>query len=113
MPTPTSCLPLTDIEAAVTEADRAVKENALTYYRRFFYDTAVNGNTAALECGLAFAGLDQMVFATDMPFCNQMGSRLIRDTIESVNRMQITAQEKRKIFQENAVNLLRLPLNKF
>ena len=54
-----------------------------------------------------------MVFATDMPFCNQMGLRLIRDTIESVNRMQITAQDRRKIFQENAVNLLRLPLTKF
>ena len=51
--------------------DIYLKENALTYYRRFFYDTAVNGNTAALECGRAFAGLNQMVFATDMPFCNQ------------------------------------------
>ena len=75
--------------------------------------SAVNGNTAALECGLAFAGLDRMVFATDMPFCNQRGLRLIRDTIESVERMKITPEEKRKIFQENAVNLMRLPLGKF
>jgi hypothetical protein len=42
-----------------------------------------------------------------------MGLRLIRDTIESVERMQITAEEKRKIFQENAVSLMRLPLGKF
>jgi predicted TIM-barrel fold metal-dependent hydrolase len=39
--------------------------------------------------------------------------RLIRDTIESVERMQITTEEKRKIFQENAINLMRLPLGKF
>jgi aminocarboxymuconate-semialdehyde decarboxylase len=100
-------------EMRMGKRDIYLKENALTYYRRFFYDTAVNGNTAALECGLAFAGLDQMVFATDMPFCNQMGLRLIRDTIESVERLQLTAEEKRKIFQENAVNLMRLPLGKF
>jgi predicted TIM-barrel fold metal-dependent hydrolase len=100
-------------EMRMDHRDTYLKENALTYYRRFFYDTAVNGNTAALECGRSFAGLDQMVFATDMPFCNQMGLRLIRDTIESVERMQITAEEKRKIYQENAVNLLRLPLGKF
>jgi len=100
-------------EMRMGHRDYYLKENALSYYRRFYYDTAVNGNTAALECAQAFAGLDQMVFATDMPFCNQMGSRLIRDTIESVNRMQITAQERRQIFQENAINLLRLPLTKF
>jgi len=93
--------------------DIYLKENALTYFRRFFYDTAVNGNTAALECGLAFAGLDQMVFATDLPFCNQMGLRLIRDTIESIERMNITEADKRKIYQENAINLLKLPLSKF
>ena len=100
-------------EMRMGKRDIYLKESALTYYRRFFYDTAVNGNTAALECGLSFAGLDQMVFATDMPFCNQMGLRLIRDTIDSVERLQITAEEKRKIFQENAVNLMRLPLGKF
>ena len=100
-------------EMTMGHRDIYLKENALTYYRRFYYDTAVNGNTAALECGRSFAGLDQMVFASDMPFCNQMGLRLIRDTIESVERMQITAEEKRKIYQDNAVNLLRLPLGKF
>ena len=100
-------------EMSMGHRDYYLKENALTYYRRFFYDTAVNGNTAALECGRSFAGLDQMVFASDMPFCNQMGRRLIRDTIASVERMQITPEEKRKIFQKNAVNLLRLPLGKF
>ena len=100
-------------EMRMGHRDIYLKENALTYFRRFFYDTAVNGNTAALECGLAFAGLDQMVFATDLPFCNQMGLRLIRDTIESIERMNITDADKRKIYQENAINLLKLPLSKF
>ena len=90
--------------------DIDLKEKALTYYRRFFYDTAVNGNTAALQCGRAFAGIDQMVFATDMPFDNQKGKRLIRDTIASVEQMGLADDEKAKLYRGNAIRLLRLPL---
>lgn len=86
------------------------KENALAYYRRFFYDTAVNGNAGALLCGLSFAGIDRMLFASDFPFDNQNGRRLIRDTIASVEQMGLGAADKRKICRDNAVNLLRLPL---
>jgi len=92
--------------------DYYLKDNALTYFRRFFYDTAVNGHVAALQCGRAFAGLDQMVFATDFPFDNQVGRRLIRDTIDSIERMGLSAEEKQKIYRDNAVKLLRLPLGR-
>jgi aminocarboxymuconate-semialdehyde decarboxylase len=97
-------------EMRMGHRDIYLQENALVYYRRFFYDTATNGNTAALQCGKAFAGLDQMVFATDMPFDNQMGRRLIRETIASVERMGLSDEEKKKLYRDNAVNLLRLPL---
>jgi aminocarboxymuconate-semialdehyde decarboxylase len=97
-------------EMSMGHRDLYFKEKALVYYRRFYYDTAVNGNTDALKCGLGFAGLDQMVFATDMPFDNQMGLRLIRETIESVERMGLTDEEKRKIYYDNAVDLMSLPL---
>lgn len=97
-------------EMRMGHRDIYLKEKALTYYRRFFFDTAVNGNTAALQCGLSFAGLDQLVFATDMPFDNQMGRRLIRDTIESVEAMGLDADEKKKIYRDNAIKLLRLPV---
>jgi predicted TIM-barrel fold metal-dependent hydrolase len=97
-------------EMRMGHRDIYLKEKALTYYRRFFYDTAVNGNTAALMCGLSFAGLDQMLFATDFPFDNQTGRRLIRDTIESIERMGLSDADKRRIYYNNAVKLLRLPL---
>jgi len=97
-------------EMCMGHRDIFLKEKALNYYRRFFYDTAVNGHTAALQCGKAFAGIDQMVFATDMPFDNQKGRRLIRDTIASVEQMGLDADEKAKLYRHNAVNLLRLPL---
>jgi predicted TIM-barrel fold metal-dependent hydrolase len=97
-------------EMTMGHRDIYLKEHALTYYRRFYYDTATNGNTAALQCGLAFAGLDQLVFATDFPFDNQAGMRLIRDTIESVERMGLTQEQKKAVYRDNAVRLLHLPL---
>jgi predicted TIM-barrel fold metal-dependent hydrolase len=97
-------------EMCMGHRDFYLKEKALNYYRRFFYDTAVNGHTAALLCGRAFAGIDQMVFATDMPFDNQKGQRLIRDTIASVEQMGLDEVEKAKVYRTNAINLLRLPL---
>jgi predicted TIM-barrel fold metal-dependent hydrolase len=100
-------------EMTMGHRDVYLKENALTYYRRFFYDSAVNGNTAALLCGLSFAGIDQMVFATDFPFDNQMGRRLIRDTITSVERMGLEDRDKEKLYRYNAVKLLRLPIGTF
>ena len=97
-------------EMCMGHRDIYLKEKALNYYRRFFYDTAVNGHTAALQCGRAFAGIDRMVFATDMPFDNQKGQRLIRDTIASVEQMGLDDSEKAKLYRTNAINLLRLPL---
>jgi len=97
-------------EMCMGHRDIFLKDKALNYYRRFFYDTAVNGHTAALLSGKAFAGIDQMVFATDMPFDNQNGQRLIRDTIASVEQMGLDADEKARLYRRNAVNLLRLPL---
>ncbi|MBW2130612.1 MAG: amidohydrolase, partial [Deltaproteobacteria bacterium] len=97
-------------EMRMGHRDFYLKDKAIQYYRRFFYDTAVNGNTAALQCGLSFAGIDQMLFGTDLPFDNQNGRRLIRDTIESIEAMGLNEEDKKKIYRENAVQLLRLPL---
>ncbi len=92
------------------QRDIDLKEHALVYFRKIFYDTAVNGNTGALDCTRRFAGINQMVFATDFPFDNQRGIRLIRGTIESIDRMELTPEQRQAVFRDNAVKLLRLPL---
>lgn len=97
-------------EMRMGHRDIFLKRNALDYYRMFYYDTAVNGNTAALECGRAFCGIDRLIFATDMPFDNQGGYRQIRDTIDSIERMRLNEEEKKKVYQDNAIRLMRLPL---
>ncbi|MHB8092053.1 MAG: amidohydrolase family protein [Syntrophales bacterium] len=97
-------------EMLMGQRDIDLKKHALVYFRRIFYDTAVSGNAAALKCAREFAGIDQMLFGTDAPFDSQLGRRLIRQTIDSVERMGLNDEEKKKIYQDNAMTLLRLPL---
>ena len=80
------------------------------YLRMFYNDTAVYGNTPSLMCAYAFCGADHMLFATDMPFDSQAGYRLVRETIRSIEEMDITDAERKKIFEDNARKLLRLPI---
>jgi predicted TIM-barrel fold metal-dependent hydrolase len=82
----------------------------IKYYQRFCADTALNGNTPALELAHKFFGPDQFLFGTDMPYDNSNGDRDIRDTIRAIEAMQIPDLERKKIYEDNARNLLRLPV---
>ena len=79
------------------------------YYRMLYDDTALQGNTTALMCGYDFFGADHMLFGTDMPFDAELGVWVIRETIESIERMAITDAERKQIFEDNARELLCLP----
>lgn len=80
------------------------------YLRMFYNDTAVYGHTSSLMCAHEFCGADHMVFATDMPFDSQNGHRLVRETIRSVEEMDISEGDRAKIFVDNARSLFRLPI---
>ena len=60
-------------------------------------------------CGLDFFGADHILFGTDMPFDSEIGLVAVRRTVEAIERMSISDSDKRKIFEENARRLLRLP----
>jgi predicted TIM-barrel fold metal-dependent hydrolase len=51
-----------------------------------------------------------MVFATDLPYDSQFGARYTRETIASIERMNISDLEKKKIFEDNVRKLMRLPV---
>lgn len=76
--------------------------------RKFYADTALRGNAAALMCGYDFFGPEHMLFGTDM-----LGSRdpdKTVQTIRSVEEMAIPEADKKKIFEDNARRLLKLPV---
>ncbi len=80
----------------------------LDYYRMFYCDTAIQGNTPALMCALEFFGADHIVFATDTPYDNELGTRVYRETIPAVDAMPISNADRRKIFEGNARRLFKL-----
>jgi len=81
----------------------------LEYLKMFYFDTAINGSTPGLMCGHAFCGADHMLFATDMPFDNELGERFTRQTIEAIEQMDIDNTDKSKIFDQNISKMIRIP----
>ena len=76
----------------------------------FYCDTAIQGNTPALMCAYEFFGADHMVFATDTPYDDQLGVRVIP---RNDPRRRGDADRRRrsaKDFEGNARRLFRLPV---
>ncbi len=87
--------------------------------RKFYNDTALYGSTPALMCGYEFFGVDHLLFGTDMPLstANLRSPGAMKyvqgytlETIESIEKMNVSAIEKEKIFEGNARRLLKIPL---
>jgi len=82
----------------------------MDYFRMFYADSAIYGNTAGLMCSYDFFGARHMLFGTDMPYDSQFGQKFTGETIKSIEQMAISDAEKKMIFEENARGLLRLTL---
>ena len=85
-----------------------LEKHPYDYFRMFYADTATNGSLPALECGVAFFGVDQVVFATDMPFDSKGGSKFVGDTIHTITELKASDDEKKKIYQDNAKRLFKI-----
>src|SRR5215471_3755581 len=78
----------------------SLKRPHLDYFREFYGDTALFGGKYGIACGLAFFGADKVVFATDTP----LGP--IKPTIEVIDRLGLSDEDRRKIYVGNAERLL-------
>ena len=58
----------------------------IEYFKMFYADTAINDNPSGLMCGLDFYGIDHLLFATDMPYDNQLGDRKTRENINAIKK---------------------------
>jgi predicted TIM-barrel fold metal-dependent hydrolase len=84
---------------------RSLPKRPIDYFKMFWADTAVFGSAAATECGLKFFGADRVVFASDAPFDPEGGPMYIRETLKVIDRLDISEDERRKIYQRNAERL--------
>jgi aminocarboxymuconate-semialdehyde decarboxylase len=81
----------------------SLKRPHLEYFKEFYADTAMFGCGAhALRCGYEFFGADKVVFATDTP----LGP--IKPAIDALNQLDLSVEDRRKLFSGNAKKLLRM-----
>jgi uncharacterized protein len=78
----------------------------IEYFKMFYGDTVLGGAAAPLACGLAFFGADHVVFASDCPFDPEGGPMFIREGINSVEALNLSETDKRRIYFGNAMKLL-------
>ena len=89
---------------------RSMKKRPIDYFRMFYGDTALFGSLAGTKCGLDFFGVDHIAFASDVPFEPKPGL-YIRETIRCIESLDLTSEEKDKIYRGNAQRLLHLENN--
>ena len=95
----------------IGEEKPVLKKDAIDYFRMFYADTAIYGNPTALKCGHEFFGPDHVLFGIDFPLGDtEHGDRNYRQTINAIEQMDITEEEKKKIYEDNARKLMRLPI---
>jgi len=91
-----------------TKLLKKLKKRPIDYFRMFYADTALFGAWEATKCGLKFFGADHVLFASDAPFDPEKGSMYTRTTIEIIDRLDLSPEERHAIFEGNARRLMKL-----
>jgi aminocarboxymuconate-semialdehyde decarboxylase len=85
-----------------------LRKHPIEYFKMFYNDTALNGGASGLKCCYDFFGEDHLLFGTDMPYDIENGAIAIRETIETIEGMNVPESSKKKIYEGNARKLLHL-----
>jgi len=90
---------------------KSIIQAPLDGFKQFYADTALYGNPLALTLGHSFFGPDHILFAVDMPLGDsQLGYKNYRQTLNAIELMPISKEDRRKILHDNAKKVLRLPV---
>lgn len=87
---------------------KRLKKRPLDYFRLFYVDTALMGAKDATALGLKFFGSDRVLFASDMPFDPEKGTAYIRCTIEILDSLDMSAADRKAIYEGNAKRIMKL-----
>lgn len=84
------------------------KKPAMEYFEGFYLDTAIGGNSAAIECARQVFGAEKIVFGTDYPFGPREGTSRLEKYPDIVRQAQLTDKEKQMVFEDNITKLLKI-----
>ena len=83
-----------------------LKRPMIDYFHDFYADTAMFGAKPASQAGLDFFGSDHSFFATDCPYDLNGGADLIRSTIEVIDTLRCSDDDRQLIYEDNTRKLL-------
>jgi aminocarboxymuconate-semialdehyde decarboxylase len=92
-------------EERKSEVANELTRRPLDYFKMFYADTALMGAQHAIRCALEFFGPEQMLFASDSPYDPEKGPGFIRETIENLDTLDISDEDRHKIYSGNAQRL--------
>jgi aminocarboxymuconate-semialdehyde decarboxylase len=88
------------------EVEHSLSKRPLEYFKMFYADTAMFGAAHAIQCCIEFFGVDRILFASDTPFDPEKGPGYIRSTIENLESLDLSAEDREKIYAGNARRVL-------
>lgn len=86
-----------------SDSDQTPARPIREYIQEFYYDT-ISFHPPAIEAAIDTVGLDQILFGTDYPF----GMENIDDTVESIDALELSTNERDAVMHENIAELFNL-----
>ncbi len=87
---------------------KAKGRGPVDYFKMFYADTAINGWAPGIKLGLEFFGCEHVMFGTDCPFDPEGGPLFIRELIKAIDSLDLSEEERTKIYHANTVRMLKL-----
>ncbi len=84
--------------------DNILKEKK-NEFKKFFVDTAILGNSKALELAISYFGINNVLYGTDAPF-GIMPNGATKEIEEAIDLLPLTNIEKKRIFNDNIIELI-------
>ena len=85
---------------------RPLKKKPSHYFKMFYADTALSGSAAATRCGLDYFGDRQVLFASDFPFDAEGGAYLVRETLRSIDSLNLAEPIRSSLLAGNLQRLI-------
>jgi len=86
---------------------RELKHRPIDYFRKFIADTATFGAAGSIRLAMDFFGADNIVFASDAPFDPEGGRMYIRETIRTLDALEVDEPTRAAIYHGNLGRLTK------
>lgn len=87
---------------------KRLKKRPFDYFKDFYGDTALAGGRGPTICGIGFFGADHVLFASDCPFDPEKGTMYPRLSIEVIQSLDLSREDREKICFGNAIKMFGL-----